>query len=86
MDESRLNTWEALFRRALQILDSTNGVIRDGDWTFGGGTVLMRRYAHRFSKDVDIFVPIRNTWAISLHGSTTLRRSLRQNIWKTPSS
>jgi hypothetical protein len=26
-------------------------------WTFGGGTVLMLRYRHRFSKDVDIFVP-----------------------------
>jgi len=26
-------------------------------WSFGGGTVLMRRYRHRVSKDVDIFVP-----------------------------
>ena len=26
-------------------------------WSFGGGTVLMRRYRHRFSRDVDIFVP-----------------------------
>jgi hypothetical protein len=26
-------------------------------WSFGGGTVLMRRYRHRFSKDIDIFVP-----------------------------
>lgn len=27
------------------------------DWSFGGGTVLMRRYRHRVSKDIDIFVP-----------------------------
>jgi predicted nucleotidyltransferase component of viral defense system len=26
-------------------------------WTFGGGTVLMLRYGHRLSKDIDIFVP-----------------------------
>jgi len=25
------------------------------DWSFGGGTVLMRRHHHRFSKDIDIF-------------------------------
>jgi len=26
------------------------------DWTFGGGTVLMRRHCHRYSKDIDIFI------------------------------
>lgn len=26
-------------------------------WTFGGGTVLMLRYRHRQSKDIDIFFP-----------------------------
>jgi hypothetical protein len=26
------------------------------DWSFGGGTVLMRRHHHRYSKDIDIFV------------------------------
>jgi hypothetical protein len=25
-------------------------------WTFGGGTVLMLRFDHRFSKDIDLFV------------------------------
>jgi hypothetical protein len=30
---------------------------RFDDWSFGGGTVLMRRFRHRLSKDVDIFVP-----------------------------
>jgi hypothetical protein len=31
--------------------------IDDPYWTFGGGTVLMLRYRHRRSKDIDIFVP-----------------------------
>jgi predicted nucleotidyltransferase component of viral defense system len=26
------------------------------NWSFGGGTVLMRRHRHRFSKDIDIFL------------------------------
>jgi hypothetical protein len=58
MDEERLKIWETLFQRALTIIDS---VAQSGypleDWTFGGGTVLMRRHHHRFSKDVDIFIP-----------------------------
>lgn len=55
-DEDRLRTWELLFARALQALDSAP-VIRPEHWSFGGGTVLMRRFRHRFSKDVDIFLP-----------------------------
>jgi len=53
-----LKTWETLFQRALELIESAQvpDAIRN-DWTFGGGTVLMRRYMHRFSKDVDIFVP-----------------------------
>lgn len=58
MAEDRLKTWETLFRRALALIDS---VARSGarfePWSFGGGTVLMRRHRHRFSKDIDIFVP-----------------------------
>jgi len=58
MDAERLRVWETLFQRALTIVDS---VARSGhaleDWSFGGGTVLMRRHHHRFSKDVDIFIP-----------------------------
>ena len=58
MDEGRLKIWETLFQRALTIIDS---VAQSGhpleDWSFGGGTVLMRRHFHRFSKDVDIFIP-----------------------------
>jgi predicted nucleotidyltransferase component of viral defense system len=58
MAEDRLRIWETLFQRALVLIDS---VAKSGatlsDWSFGGATVLMRRYRHRFSKDVDIFVP-----------------------------
>lgn len=47
-----------LFERALAIIDSVRsaGLTIEG-WSFGGGTVLMRRHHHRFSKDVDIFLP-----------------------------
>lgn len=51
-------TWERLFSHALQLI---NDVLEHGNkdlfWTFGGGTVLMLRHRHRFSKDIDIFVP-----------------------------
>ena len=58
MAEDRLTAWETLFRRALEIVDSVAASgTRFDDWSFGGGTVLMRRYRHRVSKDVDIFVP-----------------------------
>jgi len=55
---NRLKTWETLFRHALDVIDQLPS---DGEaknhWTFGGGTVLMRKHQHRFSKDIDIFVP-----------------------------
>lgn len=52
------DTWESLFKKALIAIDeiATHGCANPF-WTFGGGTVLMLRYGHRFSKDVDIFVP-----------------------------
>lgn len=57
MDESRLKIWEKLFERALEIIDLADpSVFRPDRWSFGGGTVLMRRYRHRVSKDIDIFV------------------------------
>ncbi len=50
--------WQQLLPHALRILEDikahgTNELF----WTLGGGTVLMFRYAHRLSKDIDIFVP-----------------------------
>jgi predicted nucleotidyltransferase component of viral defense system len=57
MADARLKTWEALFTRALALIDSASAQGADVAWSFGGGTVLMRRHRHRFSKDIDIFVP-----------------------------
>jgi hypothetical protein len=58
MAEDRLKIWETLFRRALELIDSvTKAGISLDDWSFGGGTVLMLKHRHRFSKDIDIFVP-----------------------------
>lgn len=58
MAEDRLKTWEILFQRALELIDAANANdARLDNWSFGGGTVLMRRHHHRFSKDIDIFVP-----------------------------
>jgi len=55
--EDRLKSWEVLFRRALELIDSVAEAAPPlEDWTFGGGTVLMHRYRHRYSKDVDIFI------------------------------
>lgn len=57
MAADSLKAWEILFHRALELIDgaSASGMQPD-DWSFGGGTVLMRRHRHRVSKDVDIFV------------------------------
>jgi len=51
--------WEALFPRALVLVDEfrERGGIADPFWTLGGGTVLMLRYGHWLSKDIDVFVP-----------------------------
>lgn len=58
MTDDKPAAWETLFRRALEIIDSAQsaGVTIEG-WSFGGGTVLMRRHKHRLSKDIDIFLP-----------------------------
>jgi len=50
--------WKVLLPHAFSLVDeiALRG-IPDPFWTFGGGTVLMLRYRHRLSKDIDIFVP-----------------------------
>jgi hypothetical protein len=50
--------WKGLFGHALMLVDeiARSGVVAPF-WTFGGGTVLMLRYRHRRSRDVDIFLP-----------------------------
>ena len=50
--------WVRLFNHALACLDTIPATGAPmPDWTFGGGTVLMLRYNHRNSHDVDIFLP-----------------------------
>ena len=50
--------WKSLLERAFWLMESIQS---DGytlpRWSLGGGTVLMFYYAHRKSKDIDIFVP-----------------------------
>lgn len=50
--------WRNLLQKAFRLLDA---VAADGftlpRWSLGGGTVLMFYYAHRKSKDIDIFIP-----------------------------
>ncbi len=50
--------WQVLLQHAFSLVDeiAAHGN-KDPFWTFGGGTVLMLRYGHRLSKDIDIFVP-----------------------------
>jgi predicted nucleotidyltransferase component of viral defense system len=50
--------WAALLEQAFVLMDEVERHgISQPFWTFGGGTVLMLRYRHRLSKDIDIFVP-----------------------------
>lgn len=53
-----VGVWQGLLEQAFYLLDNVKA---DGveipRWSLGGGTVLMFYYAHRLSKDIDIFVP-----------------------------
>lgn len=53
----RLNDWQPLFASALAILDAATLANGPFKWSFGGGTALMLSLRHRYSKDIDIFVP-----------------------------
>ena len=57
VDLEQAGVWQALFVPALSLMEHLESRIEGATWTFGGGTVLMLRIAHRFSKDVDFFVP-----------------------------
>lgn len=56
-DLERPGVWASLFPHALKLMSHLERQISDAHWTFGGGTVLMLRIAHRQSKDIDLFVP-----------------------------
>jgi predicted nucleotidyltransferase component of viral defense system len=57
LDLAQPGVWTSLFARALKLMAHLEQQISDAHWTFGGGTVLMLRMAHRRSKDIDLFVP-----------------------------
>jgi hypothetical protein len=79
--ESRLTIWETLFRRALTLIDSISAAgVTLNDWSFGGGTVLMRRHRHRVSKDIDIFVPDPQYLGYLSPRLNTTAESLTQNF------
>ena len=45
--------WKNIFNLALKHLEQSK--LPQHTWTFGGGTVLMHKFNHRLSKDIDIF-------------------------------
>jgi len=49
-----MDAWRALLTRAIARLESAG--VGDTQWMLGGGTLLMLRYRHRVSRDIDIFV------------------------------
>lgn len=57
VDFGRPGPWRKLFAQALVLMDDLEQRAPGAIWTFGGGTVLMLRIAHRMSKDIDLFVP-----------------------------
>lgn len=57
VDFTRKGPWRSLWPKALGLMSHLERVTVDPPWTFGGGTVLMLRFDHRFSKDIDLFVP-----------------------------
>ena len=57
VDLTRPGPWSALFESALILTDHLATVLEKPAWSFGGGTVLMLRLNHRYSRDIDLFVP-----------------------------
>ena len=51
-----MDSWEPLFDKAMLAIDSLSPHLPIPEWTIGGGTVLMFRYHHRLSHDIDIFI------------------------------
>ena len=57
VDFTREGPWRKLWPQALDLMTHLERVTVAPPWTFGGGTALMLRFDHRFSKDIDLFVP-----------------------------
>src|SRR6218665_1561826 len=57
VDLRREGAWRSLWPKALGLMLHLEEATIEPQWTFGGGTVLMLRFDHRVSKDIDLFVP-----------------------------
>ncbi|MDP9896318.1 hypothetical protein J2W32_005440 [Variovorax boronicumulans] len=57
VDFTSAGPWRGLWPKALGLMSHLERVTVEPQRTFGGGTVLMLRFDHRFSKDIDLFVP-----------------------------
>lgn len=57
IEMNRPGSWQQLFPQALELMQNLERKVPGALWSFGGGTVLMLRIAHRQSKDIDLFVP-----------------------------
>ena len=57
LDLARPGVWGQLFVQSLRLMDHLESQVKQAQWSFGGGTVLMLRMGHRLSKDIDLFVP-----------------------------
>jgi predicted nucleotidyltransferase component of viral defense system len=79
--------WKTLFSQALKLIDeiATHGR-NEPFWTFGGGTVLMLRYGHRFSKDIDIFVPDPQSLGFVTPRLSDVAESITSNYVETASN
>ncbi len=54
MTDDQLRIWETLFQRTLTLIDAVQARgTTIANWSFGGGTVLMRRHRHLRGGDVD---------------------------------
>jgi hypothetical protein len=54
-----LEIWEKLFEKAIRYIKHSSlpsNTDHRTYWSLGGGTVLMMKYRHRMSKDIDIFL------------------------------
>jgi len=49
-----MDAWRSLLNRAIARLEAVG--VPNADWMLGGGTLLMLRYRHRSSRDIDVFV------------------------------
>jgi hypothetical protein len=50
-------SWKGLLANALAVLDDLDAIgFGTPEFSLGGGTVLMLRYRHRLSRDIDIFL------------------------------